>query len=147
MAHRHAPRFPQVPLHLVPTLAPRALRPRVLNVSLDRALGAQCSARLQHAGFRVETAPTTEEAARRLQERDFDAVIVGHSLSRAQKAEVIGAARAAESAPWIIGLYYLERTDAVGTHIAIDAQDGAEAIIDALGRLRPRKPQASSGRP
>lgn len=126
------PRFPQIPLNHVPI---NGARPRVLHVSTERALALTRSAILQRAGFRVQTAYATGEAARLLHENDYVAVIVGHSLSREQKAHVIGAARAASSAPWIVGLYSLSSTEASGAHVAVDTHDGPQAVVDALRRV------------
>ncbi len=128
--NRSSRRFEHVPLEQVPVLDER---PRILHVSPNHTDARRQA--LERAGFRVEVAQAAGEAARRLREEPFDAVIVGHPLSREEKAAVVGAARAAESAPWIIALYKLWVTEGSGAHVAIDAQDGPEAVISALRRL------------
>lgn len=144
-------RFPQVPLAQVPASPGRASRapakwPRVLNVSRDRSVAETRSDIMKEAGFRVETVFAAGDAAHLLQEKEYEAVIVGHNLSREQKAQVIGAARAAAGAPWIIGLYTLGPFEAVGTHFAVDVHEGPQAIVEAVRRVS-YKTQRAARRP
>lgn len=134
MKNKSRRRFQQVPLEKIAAVA-EAAAPKVLSVSRDGVLAQTRSTILQRAGLQVDTVMDTEEAARLLFDKSYDAVVLEHSLSREGKAEVIGAARSARSAPWIIGLYNLWSSEARGVHIAIDTQDGAEALVTAIRRL------------
>lgn len=133
-SHHRQQRFEQVPLETIAVCSERAI-PTVLSVTGDHALGQARSEMLERAGLHVETVANAEEASRLLLNKRYDAVVVGHSLPKAGKAEVIGAARAAKSAPWVIGLYDLWSGQASGVHLAVDMRDGAEALVSAIRRL------------
>lgn len=129
------PRFEQVPLHTIPVLRENAVRPRVLNVSLDATLLQTRSAILQSTGAAVVNANGYGEAVRACARQAFDAVVLCHALPRHHKREVMQAARRGRSATKVVGLYNIAPAQAAGADVAVDSHDGPEALLQAVRPL------------
>lgn len=86
-------------------------------------------------------AASAEEAARHFRRHSFRAVIIGQAVPTEEKPKLIRAARAAASAPWIIGVYKLAADEAAGAHVAVDSHDGPQALLSALRRFAPSRAQ------
>jgi DNA-binding response OmpR family regulator len=73
--------------------------PRILSISYDQSLLQTRELMLAHAGYEVESAVGFSAAIQACEKRDFDLVIMGHSIPPEDKATIVRQLRAVCATP------------------------------------------------
>ncbi len=109
---------------------------RILSISNSPILLSGRNEALAMAGYVVSSPRTAEEAPALLAAEDFMAVVIGHSVARQERKNLIAQIRAISEVPIIfVGPREVEREPAADCNIAIE--ENPAALLRALeGYLR-----------
>jgi len=104
---------------------------RILSTGRDVATIKLRNAVLTMAGYEVVSPATIEEIPGLCSRESFDLVVLGHSLARAERVDVIRKIRAVCSVP-ILSLYTAPDTRDRLADREVNALEGPEALLQAM---------------
>lgn len=110
------------------------MKRRILSLSADPELGKLRAMVLEHAGYSVLWPSSKAEADRVLREKNFEALVIGHTISGPSSREFADIFRAKNPEGKIIVImaasYGLVKADKTVRSI-----DGPEALLEAIEEL------------
>jgi CheY-like chemotaxis protein len=104
---------------------------RILSVSYEQSLLLTREMLLSDAGFQVTSAKTLRDALECCRKGRFDLIIVGHSIPKNDKQDVVKQIRQLSSAPVLSIRRHGEEPLPEATH-SIDSIAGPEALLQAV---------------
>jgi len=143
MMPRKRPNFDVVPVeaiaHLMdPTTTksqPKAGHRKILSISYDRTLSTTRGMILAAAGYEVRSALGLETALAQIDRRDFDLIIMGHSIPREDQSKILRQVRKSTKAPilvlWKVGPE--KRLDTADYQL--EASEGPLALLNTVRRI------------
>jgi DNA-binding NtrC family response regulator len=96
---------------------------------------------LESAGLEVRSACTPEDAVAALARHRFEVVVLGHSLTRQEKLELLRLGRAAGAA--VIALRRADTSAEPEFDASVDSTSGPEGMITAIQGLQHRRARAA----
>jgi len=108
-----------------------ASKQRILSTGRDLATIKLRNAVLAMAGYEVVSPATIEEVPDMCAREPFDLVVLGHSITRAERVEVIRNIRAVCSVP-ILSLYTAPGTRDRLADCEVNALEGPEALLQTM---------------
>jgi DNA-binding NtrC family response regulator len=104
---------------------------KILSVSYDEALLMTRQMLLEQAGFRVTSALGFSEGMENCRAGGFELVIIGHSIPRKDKSELIGAAKKHCNCP-VLSIRRHGDLPHPGADFSVDSLSGPQMLINEV---------------
>lgn len=116
------------------------MRKLIISLARDRRLAALRDAALAKAGYAVAPSRSVEETLQILDKRRFSAIVMGHSISRAEKQRLVSAVKKINPVP-IVAIYRQAPDVRVGADAYVASLETPEKLLTALAQICAAKPQ------
>ena len=103
----------------------------ILSISYDPSLLATRELVLRQAGYQVASALQFADALRLCSQGTFDLIIIGHSIPRSEKQDLLVEIRKVCNTP-VLSLYRASHGPLEGVDYALDGLEGPEALLAVI---------------
>lgn len=117
--------------------------PCILSISYDESLLRTREWILKSAGFEVTSALGYKQASAHAMNNAFDLVIVGHSIPRDDKTEIVNLVKS-HNHTRILSLRRHGDAPVTGVDHSVESSLGPDALLEAVKTLLNRNPSAAS---
>jgi DNA-binding NtrC family response regulator len=116
-----------------PALMPdgEARQRRILSLSSDSTLARTREMILSAAGFRVATCTDSEEAVQACRRRDFDLIVIGHSIPLGERKNVLAQVRVLCQTP-VLALLRHGEAPLLGADYVFDASQSPVQLLETI---------------